>query len=372
MTLVVTGLGAVCAHGAGVAAFEDAVWAGRCGLATADDADLPLAARLPVGRVTVPLPRLGGRTTSLALLAGREALGGARLPEAALLVGTTTGGMRASEAAYLADPALSAHAYAAQPAHATARLLAARLGLHGPQATHSEACAAAACALGEAQDWLRLGLCEAALVVGSDALTRLTTAGFASLQVVDPAGCRPFTAERAGMNLGEGAAALLLETEAHARARGARPLGRLTGWGLAADAHHATAPHPEGTYLEAALRAALTSAGRSGVDWVHAHGTGTRDNDAVEAATIGRVLGAVPFSGTKRVTGHTMGAAGLFGVVAACRALSRQELPVSAGTELGTPLGAVVRASMPGRIDAAAVTCLAFGGVNAALIVERA
>lgn len=371
MNAVITGIGAVCAHGAGISAFEEAVWAGRCGLATADDAELPLAGRLPVGRVTVPLPRLGGRTTSLALLAAREALDGARLPETAVLVGTTTGGIRASEAAYLADPVLPVRSYAAQPAHATARLLAARLGLHGPQATHSEACAAAACALGEALDWLRLGLCEVALVVGSDALTRLTTAGFASLQVVDPAGCRPFTAEREGMNLGEGAAALLLETEAHAHARGARPLARLTGWGLAADAHHATAPHPEGTHLEAALRAALTDAGRRGVDWVHAHGTGTRDNDAVESTAIARVLGAVPFSSTKRVTGHTMGAAGLFGVVAACRALARQELPVSAGTELGTPLGTVVRASKSARIDAAAVTSLAFGGVNAALIVER-
>lgn len=371
MSIVITGLGAVCAHGAGVAAFEDAAWAGRCGLATADDRDLPLAARLPVGRVTVPLPRLGGRTTALALLAAQEALGDARLPDAAVLVGTTTGGMRASEAAYLADPASPASAYASQPAHATARLLAARLGLHGPQATHSEACAAAACALGEALDWLRLGLCETALVVGSDALTRLTTAGFASLQVVDPAGCRPFTAERAGMNLGEGAAALLLETEAHAEARGARPLARLTGWGLAADAHHATAPHPEGTHLEAALRVALAAAGRSGVDWVHAHGTGTRDNDAVESTTLDRVLGAVPFSSTKRVTGHTMGAAALFGAVAACRAIARQAVPVSAGTELGTPLGAAVRASRSARVDAAAVTCLAFGGVNATVIVER-
>lgn len=372
MNAVITGLGAVCAHGAGTAAFEGAVWAGSYGLAAVPDADLPLAARLPVGRVTIPLPRLGGRTTSLALLAAREALGGARLPEAAVLVGTTTGGMRASEAAYLADPEVPASAYAAQPAHATARLLAARLGLRGPQATHSEACAAAACALGEALDWLRLGVCGAALVVGSDALTRLTTAGFASLQVVDPGGCRPFTAERAGMNLGEGAAALLLETEAHARARGARPLARLTGWGLAADAHHATAPHPEGTFLEQALRAALADARRTGVDWIHAHGTGTRDNDAVESTAIERVLGAVPFSSTKRVTGHTMAAAGLFGAVAACRALARQELPISAGTELGTPIGAVVRSSQSARIEAAAVTCLAFGGVNAALIVERA
>lgn len=205
--LWITGLGSVCAHGAGIPAFHHALASGSSGLSTFSDAALPLASRLPVGRVTVPLPPYA-RTTALALCAAREALGGARLREAALLVGTTTGGMLASEAAYLANPHGPQTAYAAQPAHSITELLARRLGFAGPLSTHAEACAAGACALAEAAEWLRQGLCGAALVVGSDSLTRLTMAGFNALQVADPAGCRPFTIERSGMSLGEGAAAL--------------------------------------------------------------------------------------------------------------------------------------------------------------------
>ena len=259
--LWITGVGSVCAHGHGVPALHAALRGGHSGLTTCSDPALPLAARLPAGRVSVTsLPRYA-RTTALAYCAAREALAGARLPEAAVLVGTTTGGMRTSEAAYLADPGCTSYAqvrpYAAQPAHSTAELLGRRLGLGGPQSTHAEACAAAACALAEAAEWLRNGLCGAALVVGCDALTRLTMAGFHALHVADPAGCRPFTVERAGMSLGEGAAALLLERADHAQARGARPLARLLGWGVAADAHHQTAPEPDGRYLERALRDAL-------------------------------------------------------------------------------------------------------------------
>lgn len=369
--LWITGLGSVCAHGVGVDALHAALRTGRSGLTTFADPRLPLAERLPLGRVTARLPHYA-RTSALALCAAREALAGAHLPDAAVLVGTTTGGMCASEVAYLRDPTCIDRAYAAQPAHATAELLAHRLGLGGPQATHAEACAAAACALAEAAEWLRQGVCGAALVVGSDALTRLTMAGFNSLHVMDPAGCRPFTAERAGMSLGEGAAALLIERADHAQARGARPLARLLGWGVAADAHHQTAPEPDGIFLEQALRAALADARlpASALDWVHAHGTGTRDNDRTESLALARVCGALPVSSSKRVTGHTLGAAAAFGAVAACLALHHGERFPSAGAAAGNPLTEVdvVRSLRTAPLSTVGVTCLAFGGVDAALV----
>lgn len=365
-------MGSVCAHGAGIPVLHHALAEGRSGLSTFTAESLPLAARLPVGRVTVPLPPYA-RTTALALVAAREALAGARLRDAALLVGTTTGGMLASEAAYLAHPPGPQAAYAAQPAHSITELLARRLGLGGPLSTHAEACAAGACALAEAAEWLRHGLCGAALVVGSDVLTRLTMAGFNALQVADPAGCRPFTVERSGMSLGEGAAAVLVERADHAHARGARPLARLLGWGIAADAHHQTAPEPDGRYLERALRTALTHAQvpAAAVDWIHAHGTGTRDNDRTEAAALARVCGTVPVSSSKRVTGHTLGAAALFGTVAACLALRHGQRFPSAGACAGTRMSEidVVSALQTVPVRHVAVTCLAFGGIDAALLL---
>jgi 3-oxoacyl-[acyl-carrier-protein] synthase II len=226
----------------------------------------------------------------------------------------------------------------------------------------------------EAMGWIRTGQVPAVLVIGADALTRLTMAGFHALQIVDPAGCRPFSRERAGMSLGEGAIALVIEDADHARLRGARPLARLLGWGLAGDAHHSTAPDPTGTWLGSAIGQALADAGTpaSGISFVSAHGTGTRDNDACEVQVLADRFGSVPVSSTKRAIGHTMGASAGFGLAAAILALQHQTLiPVSAWT--GTPLDGVdvVTAARPARVEAAMTTCLAFGGVNAAFIVGR-
>ncbi len=375
--LAITGVGAISTAGAGVARLRTALLAGRDGLATYTDAALPLAASLPVGRVTVDLPS-GPRGAVLAELAAREALAQAGLPRAALglILGSCTGGMRESEAVYLGQgPGPVAPVYRNQPIGRTLARLRQRLGLRGPGSAHAEACASVACALVEAATWVRGGLVPAVLVVGADPLTRLTMAGFASLQVVDPAGCRPFTTDRAGMSLGEGAVALVIENTEHARRRGATVLGSLLGWGQAADAHHGTAPDPSGTWLERAVREALTDGDLPSdrVGYVSAHGTGTRDNDASEAAALARIFGAVPVASTKRVVGHTMGAAAGFGVVAALLAVQGAGLSPSAGAEGPTLTEVeVVRVHRAGRCDAALVTCLAFGGVNAALVLGGA
>ncbi|HEX3135228.1 MAG TPA: beta-ketoacyl synthase N-terminal-like domain-containing protein [Planctomycetota bacterium] len=377
LALAITGLGCVGAPGAGLAAQRAALASGACGLRVLPQSRVPIARSVPVGAVDVALPRLASRTPALALCAALEALRQANLPkhtrgEIAVVVGTCTGGMPESEAVFLAegDPVVS-DVYRRQHPHRTTQALARLTGCHGPQGTHALACASAAAAIIEAMELVRSGACPAALAVGADALTRVTTAGFTSLMLVDPHGCRPLTAERGGMSLGEGAAALLIEHPEHARRRGARPLASLLGWGEHPDAHHLTAPEPGGVQLERAINDALADAGveRGAIGYVNAHGTGTRDNDQVEISTLARLFGAIPTASAKRTYGHTMGAAAAVEAVACCLAVGDQRLWASAGAAEGTAMPGVevVRQTRFSVLDVVLSTTLAFGGVNACL-----
>lgn len=380
--LAITGLGCVGAPGSGLDAQRTALANGACGLRPQPSSRVPIARTVPVGAVDVRLPPLPSRTQALALGAAQQAMNQAGLPEAdrgevAVVVGTCTGGMPESEEEFLAhgDQHVSP-IYRRQHPHRTTQMLARLLRCHGPQGTHALACASAAAAIIEAMELVRSGACPAALAVGADALTRVTTAGFTSLMLVDPQGCRPLTAERGGMSLGEGAAALLIEHPDFARRRGARPLASLLGWGEHPDAHHLTAPEPGGVQLERAIVDALADAGiaRTTVGYVNAHGTGTRDNDQVESTTLARLFGTIPTASAKRTYGHTMGAAAAVEAVACCLALIDQRLWASAGAADGTPLPGidVVRTTRSGALDVVLSTTLAFGGVNACLAFGKA
>lgn len=373
--LVITGIGSVSAAGPTWADLRQTFLAGRSCLARHQDPHLPLAARLPVAVVEAPLPA-GPRTVALGELAAREALAssGAEPGGLGLLLGSCTGGLRASEAAYLAGSETVSETYRDQPVGRTLALLRRRLGIRGPASAHAEACASTAGALIEAMGWIRTGQVPGALVIGADALTHLTMAGFSALQIIDGDGCRPFSVERAGMSLGEGAVALVVESDDVARRRGARPLARLLGWGASSDAHHATAPEPTGHWLGQAIHQALADAESSvgAVQFISAHGTGTRDNDESESQVLGRSFGAIPVCSTKRAIGHTMGAAAGFGVLGAVAALQLQTLLPTAAWQ-GTPMSGidVVTRSRPAIIDQVVSTCLAFGGVNAAFVLGR-
>ena len=378
--VAITGIGALSAAGSDLAALTGALVAGRAGLSLVKDPALPLAALLPVGAVRTVLPEREPRTVALALHAGAAALADAGHPNPTgigLALGSCTGGMHAGEQVYLNDgPDRIAAAYRHQPVGRTAVRVAQRLRLRGPVTAHAEACASAANALAEALLWIRSGLTPMVLVIGADALTRITMAGFHSLKVVDSAGCRPFTQERAGMSLGEGACAVLLEDPAHARRRNARIHATVLGCGLAADAHHATAPDPSGRWMERAIRDALAEAqvAPAAIGFVAAHGTGTRDNDAHEATTLNRLFGQVPTASHKRSLGHTLGAAAAFGVAAAVISVRDGVLLPNCGQPDDTSLpdldlGQRVRRQAPGL---ALVTCVAFGGVNAACVIGGA
>ena len=378
LPIAITGLGALSSVGA-ASALTRALIAGQDGLTRPALARLPLSDRLPVGVVSAPLAAGRPRTVGLALAAAHEALADAawsQTTDLGLILGSCTGGMPEGESAYFAGRPAHHRDYHRQPIGTTLAMLADDLGIVGPRAAHAEACASSACALAEACGWIRTGLAEAVLVVGADALCRMTMAGFNSLQVVDAAGCRPLTEERAGMNLGEGACALVLEHPRHARRRGATIKASLLGWGLSADGHHATAPNPDGVWLESAIQAALADAGIPAreVAFAAMHGTGTRDNDIQEAGVLGRLFGHLPASSHKRTIGHTLGAAGAFGAFAAITAIRNQLLLPTAGLADGTPLAAIapVSTARPGPVPVALVTCLAFGGVNGALLFGEA
>lgn len=380
--VAITGMGCVGAPGLGVLAQAHALSEGWCGLVTRADDDVPLARELPVGRVNAPLPPLPSRTAALAAAAAHEALDQAGIPieqrgDIAVIVGSSTAGMAESERDYLTrDPAAAWPSYRRQQTHRTTHMVARVLGCGGVRNTHSVACASAASAIIEATELVRSGACAVAVAIGSDALTRLTTSGFHSLKLIDPRGCRPLIHERAGMSLGEGAAALVLENPEHARRRNASVRASLLGWGMRADAYHVTSPHPDALELKRAIGDSLDDAGidAADVDYVCAHGTGTSDNDPCEAKALGAMFGAVPTASYKRTFGHTMGASAAIEAVASCLALEEQTLFPSAGAELGVALPGpeIVRAARRAKLGVACSTTLAFGGVNASLLFGRA
>ncbi|HXT19461.1 MAG TPA: beta-ketoacyl-[acyl-carrier-protein] synthase family protein [Thermoanaerobaculia bacterium] len=404
--VVVTGLGTVCGWGAGV----DALWQGLLGAGTAiapfrrfDAARYRtrLAAEVP-GELGDGAPRArckGGAARERLSLADRFALAaageaaaqaGLAPPEdtrgAGVFFGSSTGGMWESER-YFAHligvregrPRLgwvTSQQYNG-PGDAVARWAR----VEGPVETLSSACTSGALAIAAAADALRDGEAELALAGGSDSLCQLTYAGFNSLRAVDAAPCRPFRRDREGMSLGEGAAVLVLETLAHARRRGARPLAELLAGASSCDAHHMTAPAPDGRGAVCAIRRALGEAGiaADAVDFVNAHGTGTPLNDTAEWQALLQTLGAraadVPVAAPKGSVGHLLGAAGALEAVATVLCLTHGCVhPTPAGGEVdeAAPAPLVLgRALRNGQLDVGLSINLAFGGSNAALLFAR-
>lgn len=241
-----------------------------------------------------------------AVAAVRESVGAHRI---AVLIGTSTSGITegedAIESLHRNGSVPATFHYRQQEIGMTAELAARYLGLTGPRYTISTACSSSANAFCSAQRLLASGRCDAAVVGGADSLCRLTLNGFDALESLSPELCNPFSANRRGLNIGEGASVFLM-------ARTPAPV-RLWGVGESSDGYHLSAPDPEGRGAEAAIRAALASAKLEphDVDYVNLHGTATQKNDDMESRVMARVFGAsTPCGSTKSLIGHTLGAAG--------------------------------------------------------------
>jgi 3-oxoacyl-[acyl-carrier-protein] synthase II len=392
--VAITGLGVVTALGGDVPALAVALGDGRAGIGPLSlfpyRGRCAVAAQIP----EVPSPGLAAtlppatrrrlsRPDRFALAAAAEACRDAGLGDD---LRRACGGMLETEREYARRARAAGSRYRLSsllgtPIATAAAAVAQALGMRGPQATTSTACSSSALAVALAADLVRRGTVPVALALGTDGLCRLTYAGFDALQALDPEPCRPFDRERRGLSLGEGAGALVLEDVEHARARGARVRGVLLGHGTSTDAHHPTAPHPEGAGALAALRAALAAAGVApeAVDYVNAHGTGTPANDAVEVAVLravfGRRLPRVPVSSSKSQLGHCLGAAGAVEAVVTVLALEQGILPATVSLVRPAPewedLDLVPAAGRRAPLGVAVSSSYGFGGHNVSLVLGR-
>ncbi|MGW7270151.1 beta-ketoacyl-[acyl-carrier-protein] synthase family protein [Streptomyces sp. NPDC054864] len=262
--------------------------------------------------------------------------------------------------------------------------LAMEYGARGPNFVTVTACSSGTTAIGAARDLLRGGLCDVVLTGGAEAcMVPSIAGGFAQMGALsrhaeDPkAASRPFDVDRDGFVLAEGAAVLVLERVADARARGARIRARVSGYGASADAYNPTAPDPQGAGAELAVRAALRDAGVApeAVDHVNAHGTSTPLNDAAESRLIRRVFPhQPPVTSVKGVLGHTLGAAGAIEAAAAALTLEHSFIPPTANLESQDPeidLDVVSKAGREGPLSTVVSNSFGFGGQNAVLLLTR-
>ena len=390
--VAITGLGSFTALGPDVETTFARLTSGASGvreltLFDASELGPKLAAEADVERSGTPAEL--ARSTRFALAAAREALAMAQLPAdlpRGLAIGGTTGSMLETGADLLraVDPVagreLAARRLLREPLSDAVHHLAQAFGQVRLAATPCSACSSGAVALALAAHWIVSGRVEAALAGGTDALCRMTYAGFASLGVMDRAACRPFDLRRAGLTLGEGAGFLVLESEASARRRGANVIAWLSGWALGAEAYHVTHPEPSGARAAALMREAIARAGLSprDIEYVNAHGTGTLANDRMETAALRAVfaedLARIWLSSNKGQLGHTLGAAGAIEAVMTVLSVARGVLPPTVGLE--TPEQPELRhvreraAAAPVRV--ALSSSFGFGGMDGVLLFERA
>jgi 3-oxoacyl-[acyl-carrier-protein] synthase-1 len=288
--------------------------------------------------------RLFNRTTLLGLLAMKETLGylpeGTRGgPKIAFINATTVGGISEVENHYM--EMISAEKEGAFmslldtfDSSDCSREIARFFHLSGFRATVSTACSSAINAIQFGARMIENGLTDIAICGGTDALSRFTLNGFNSLKNVDTELCRPFDQHRNGLNLGEGAGYLMLESESSAEKRNAGPLALLAGYGNTNEAHHPTAPAPDGSGARRTMQAALARAGigPEKIDFINAHGTATIGNDLAEGKAIAGLFGQQdhpPFSSLKSYLGHTLAASGSIEAILSCLALRDGFIPAS-------------------------------------------
>jgi 3-oxoacyl-[acyl-carrier-protein] synthase-1 len=296
-----------------------------------------------------------------------------------VVIGTSTSGVAETESAlreYHATGQLPADFhYGKQEMGSPASMLAQELGVGGPAYVHSSACSSSAKAMASAARLINMGLCDAVLCGGVDSLCAFTVAGFSALESVSAVQCNPLSANRNGINIGEGAALFLMTREPSAVA--------LCGWGESSDGHHMSAPDPAGGGARLSMTQALKRAGITAaqVDYINLHGTATVQNDAMESRVVHELFGAaVAVSSTKPFTGHALGAAAA--IEAALCWLAMQEdnaegrLPPHLWDGVPDPVLPALNVVAPGTrlgrpIEWALSNSFAFGGSNATLVFGR-
>jgi 3-oxoacyl-[acyl-carrier-protein] synthase-1 len=390
--VAITGYSTVNACGLGNQALLAALQINRTALAPLQLFELPFTTF--VGEIREPLPEISSELSLYRSRNARVALAALNGPDDSLrsavenakarygadrigvVIGTSTSGLYETETAYamllqqdrMPDDFLflTRHAY-----QATARFLQLELGLTGPCYAISTACSSSAKALATGQRLINSGICDAVLTGGADTLCRLTLRGFKSLELISAQRCQPMDKNRSGINIGEASALILLEQAAEQ----SKPFPQLLSVGESSDAHHMSSPHPDGLGAVLAMKQALQLARlkATSIDYLNLHATATPINDQVESLAVHRVLGSrVPCSGTKGITGHTLGAAGALETIIALLALKYQFIPGTAGLDHQAnecPCH-IVKNPLPNQLlNIAMSNSFGFGGNNASVIV---
>lgn len=323
------------------------------------------------------------RTALMGMMALDEALKDAKitsemLPKIGFISGTTVGGMDMSEQFYLDYIGGEAHKeyISVHDCGSCSEMTANHFGKVAFITTLSTACSSAANAIILGANMIRCGEADIVVVGGSECITKFHLNGFNALIILDTKPCRPFDATRAGLNLGEGAAYLVLETEESARRRGVKAQAMLSGYGNACDAFHQTASSPDGEGAYRAMKEALELADiqPDKVDYINAHGTGTPNNDVSESQAMKRLFGehVPPMSSTKPFTGHTTSASGSIEAVFCILALQNGFLPVNLNFSQPMEDG-IVPVHQPVKKELKNILCNAFGfgGNDSSLLLSK-
>ncbi|MCX6623044.1 MAG: beta-ketoacyl-[acyl-carrier-protein] synthase family protein [Acidobacteria bacterium] len=399
--VVVTGIGAICAQGKTACEFWQALREGRSGIHPIETVDVSNfkfqnGAEVPDFR---PSDYFEDKTAALldrfaqfSLIAAREAVRDSAVEwtptlreQTAIVTGSCVGGQLAEDAGYQdlflqKRNRVSPLTIPKTMANAGASHISLEFGIKGPAFTISTACSSANHAMGHALWMVRNGLVDLAITGGGEAPfgTGFLRA-WEAMRVVAPDTCRPFSKERRGMIIGEGAGMLVLEPLEAAQARGAKIYAEIVGFGMTSDAHHITQPSVEGP--SRAMRMALRDGGVTPeeIGYINAHGTGTAANDPTEAAAIRAVFGdladRIPVSSTKSMHGHALGAAGALEAVATVLALQSGLIPPTANfieLDPNCPIDVVANQARTVQAEAALSNSFAFGGLNAVLAFRRA
>ena len=392
--ILITGMGVVSAIGLGKAQTLEALLGNRSGVGMlkymktehkefpvgeVKQTDAEMRERLGIAQDAVTT-----RTALMGMLALGEALEEARLtqdmlPKVGFISGTTVGGMDMSEQFYLDYIHSEAHKeyIKVHDCGSCSEMTANHFGKFAFATTLSTACSSAANAIILGANMIRCGEADIVVVGGSECITKFHLNGFNSLMILDTDPCRPFDATRHGLNLGEGAAYLVLESADSAKRRGVKAQALLSGYGNACDAFHQTASSPDGEGAYRAMSEALQLAGLrpSDIDYINAHGTGTPNNDASESQAMMRLFGkqVPPVSSTKPFTGHTTSASGSIEAVFCILALQNGFLPVNLNWSQAMEDG-IVPVTQPTQKELKHVLCNAFGfgGNDSSLLLSKA
>lgn len=402
--IAITGMGAVTPVGTGVGEFWRSLVSGRCGIGVLDrftDEDIPVRVAALVRGFDAGLYMPGklakdsSRFSQYAFAAAAEALGQSGLDTASeagrtgVTMGTAMAGVvdiaaTQEEMTRSGESKVSPRFVPKTLGNIAAAQIAIEYGLTGPSITVSTACSSGGDAIKLAMMLLRSGEADAMVAVGADSIicplvtSSLSMARALSRETDPMAACRPFDVRRNGFVMGEGGGALVLETEEHARARGAAILGYVLSAASNNDAYHITSPAPDGRGARACMREAIRQAGLGPEDigYINAHGTSTPVGDGIEAAAIREVFGTCTpaVSSTKAATGHMMGAGGITEVISCVLACREGVLPATIGTSELDPacegVDIITAEARKCRVRTAMSNAFGFGGQNSSIIVS--